>query len=90
MQVLDKKQLNYTRSNLKTQGKINTMNKRELKKNSTSFIQRLLNQDLKTLIIQAGFPYYKSPHLYQGRYIILCHALSGLNIISAHNPRALP
>jgi hypothetical protein len=28
---------------------------RELKKNSNSFIQRLLNQDLRKLIIQAGF-----------------------------------
>jgi hypothetical protein len=41
------------------------MKKRELKKTSNSFIQKILNKDLRILIIQAGFPYHKSPHLYQ-------------------------
>jgi len=47
------------------------MNKREIKNNSTSFIQWRLNQDLRTLIIQAGFPYYKSPHLYQWLWVFI-------------------
>ena len=47
------------------------MNKRKIKKNSTSFIQRLLNKDLRTLIIRACFPYYKSPHLYQWLWVFI-------------------
>jgi hypothetical protein len=39
--------------------------------NSTSFIQWLLNQDYRSLIIQAGFPYYKSPHLYQWLWVFI-------------------
>lgn len=45
------------------------MRKREIKKTSTSFIKRLLNQDYRYLIIQAGFPYHKSPHLYQWLWV---------------------
>lgn len=47
------------------------MKKRELKKNSNSFVQRVLNRDLRTLIIQAGFPYHKSPHLYQWLWVFI-------------------
>jgi hypothetical protein len=47
------------------------MKKRELKKTSNSFMRRVLNQDLRTLIIQAGFPYHKSPHLYQWLWVFI-------------------
>lgn len=47
------------------------MSKRELKSRRTSFIQRLLNKDLRTLVIQAGFPYHKSPHLYQWLWVFI-------------------
>jgi hypothetical protein len=41
---------------LETMGKIQ-MKKRELKKTSNYFIQKILNKDLRILIIQAGFPF---------------------------------
>jgi len=47
------------------------MKKRELKKNSRSFIQQLLNKDLTILIIQAGAPIHKSPHLYQWLWVFI-------------------
>jgi len=47
------------------------MKKRELKKKSNSFIRKLLNKDLKILIIKAGFPYHKSPHLYQWLWVFI-------------------
>jgi len=47
------------------------MKKRELKKTSNSFIQKILNKDLRILIIQAGFPYHKSPHLYQWLWVFI-------------------
>jgi len=47
------------------------MKKRELKKNSSSFIKRLLNKDLRIFVIQAGFPYHKSPHLYQWLWVFI-------------------
>jgi hypothetical protein len=47
------------------------MKKRELKQKSNSFIQQLLNKDLRTLIIQAGFPSHKSPHLYQWLWVFI-------------------
>ena len=39
------------------------MKKRELKKKGNDFIRRLLDKDYQSLIIKAGFPYHKSPHL---------------------------
>jgi hypothetical protein len=45
------------------------MKKRAFKKKSNEFVRRLLNEDLRTLIIQAGFPYHKSPHLYQWLWV---------------------
>ncbi len=47
------------------------MKKRELKKTSNSFIQQILNKDLRILIIKAGFPYHKSPHLYQWLWVFI-------------------
>ena len=47
------------------------MKKREIKKNSNSFIKRLINKDLRIFIIQAGFPYHKSPHLYQWLWVFI-------------------
>jgi len=47
------------------------MKKRELKKESNAFIKRLLNVDLRKLIIKAGFPYHKSPHLYQWIWVFI-------------------
>ncbi|MCP4055342.1 MAG: hypothetical protein GY739_20335 [Mesoflavibacter sp.] len=47
------------------------MKKRELKKKSNSFIRKLLNKDLRILIIKAGFPYHKSPHLYQWLWVFI-------------------
>jgi hypothetical protein len=47
------------------------MKKRELKKKGNAFIRQLLNKDLRTLIIQAGFPYHKSPHLYQWLWVFI-------------------
>jgi len=47
------------------------MTKRELKKNGNAFIRRLLNKDLRTLIIQAGAPIHKSPHLYQWLWVFI-------------------
>jgi len=47
------------------------MKKRELKKKGNSLIQQLFQKDLRTLIIQAGFPYHKSPHLYQWLWVFI-------------------
>jgi hypothetical protein len=47
------------------------MKKRELKKNTNSFIRRLLNKDLRIFIIRAGFPYHESPHLYQWLWVFI-------------------
>jgi len=47
------------------------MNKRELKTQSNAFMRRLLDKDLRKLIIQAGFPYHKSPHLYQWLWVFM-------------------
>lgn len=47
------------------------MKKRELKKKGNAFIRRLLCVDLRTHIIQAGFPYHKSPHLYQWLWVFI-------------------
>lgn len=47
------------------------MKKRELKKKGNALIRQLLNKDLRTLIIQAGFPYHKSKHLYQWLWVFI-------------------
>jgi len=47
------------------------MKKRELKKKSNIFIKQLLNKDLRIFIIRAGFPYHKSPHLYQWLWVFI-------------------
>ena len=47
------------------------MNKRYLKKSGNSFIKQLLNKYLRKLLIQAGFPYHKSPHLYQWLWVFI-------------------
>ena len=47
------------------------MKKRELKKKSNSFRRKLLNKDLRILILKAGFPYHKSPHLYQWLWVFI-------------------
>ena len=45
--------------------------KRDIKNNSTFIIKSLLNKDLRTLVIQAGFPYYHSPNLYQWLWVFI-------------------
>lgn len=47
------------------------MKKRELKKKSNAFMRRLLDKDCRQLIIRAGFPYHKSPHLYQWLWVFI-------------------
>ena len=47
------------------------MGKRQLKKQSTTIFKRLTGKSLRILVIRAGFPYHKSPHLYQWLWVFI-------------------
>lgn len=47
------------------------MSKRDKKKKSSDMIRRLTGRALRLLVIGAGFPYHKSPHLYQWIWVFI-------------------
>ncbi len=47
------------------------MKKRETKKKCSGLIRRLTGKRLRTLVILAGFPYHKNPHLYQWLWVFI-------------------
>jgi len=47
------------------------MSARETKRLCSGLFRRLVGKNLRTLVVSAGFPYHKSPHLYQWLWVFI-------------------